>query len=347
MLALASCSAASAATPLAPTAASGATAAPAPASAAEQIALAVARDLADGRYDAALARFDGPLRRQLGRAELERLFEPRRRQRAPLTTVRVHDRKSDGGGMTLTVQCQWSRGAASELLVTVRANGEIAQLLSWDDDDPLYGYETRTALRPPFKGTWTAGNAARDLENHHYSNPNLRFAIDWVIRDRTGKTHRNDGKRNTDYYAYGQPALAPAGGTVAVAVDGVPENATPGQVDPYNAPGNHVVIDIGNGEYAMLMHLIPGSIRVRRGQRVSAGQMLGKVGNSGHCTEPNLQFQLADKARLAEARSLPAQFVRVLLDGEQAEKARPVYGTRLAPAEHWDPDGPMHEDDDD
>jgi hypothetical protein len=37
----------------------------------------------------------------------------------------------------------------------------------------------------------------------------------------------------------------------------------------------------------------------------------------------------------------------VLLDGEQAKKARPVYGSVLAPAEHWDPNGPMREADED
>jgi murein DD-endopeptidase MepM/ murein hydrolase activator NlpD len=316
-------------------------------SSADAVALAVARALADGNYAAAHARFDGALGKQMGPADVARLLEPRRRARAPLTSLRIRDRRADAGGTTLTVQCSWSRGGASELQLTVRRDGVVTQLLSWDDDDPVDHYAPKTTLRPPFRGAWTAANAARDVENHHYANPSLRFAIDWVIRDSHGKTFRTNGKTNRDYYAYEQPVLAPAPGTVVTVVDGVPENPMPGQVDEYDAPGNYVVLDIGHDEYAMLMHLKAGAMRVHRGERVRAGQPLGRVGNSGHCTEPNLQFQIADRARLAGARSLPTEFVRVLLDGEQAERVRPVYGNIVAPAERWDPHGPMHEDDDD
>ena len=313
---------------------------------ADEVALSLAQALVDGKYDAARARFAPALAAQLGPAALTAMLEERR-QRAPLKSLTVRDRARDGAKTTITLHYVWSRGAASYVQLSVDADGAVTHLQIWDDDDPLYGYATKNALRPPFKGAWTAANAARDLDNHYYSNSNLRFAIDWVIRDRSGKTFRNDGKRNSDYYAYGQPALAPSSGMVVVAVDGLPENPIPGVVDRYDTAGNQVVIDIGHGEYAMLMHLMPGSLRVHRGERVHAGQVIARVGNSGHCSEPTLQFQLADHPRLTEARSLPTQFVRVLLDGEQAERVRPVYGNVIAPADHWDPNGPMHEDDDD
>ena len=315
--------------------------------AAEETALQVVRDLCEGRYDAARRRFDDSLRGQLEVSDIDRMLEPRRRERGPVKALRVRSRRLERGGATsFTVQSVWSRGVPSELLLTI-GKGAVTQLLLWDEEDPVERYEIHASLRPPFKGSWTAANAARDLTNHYYSNPNLRFAIDWVIRDRTGSTFRNDGKRNSDYYAYGEPALAPAAGSVVISVDGVPDNPSPGEVDPYDAAGNYVVIELGHGEYAMLMHLMPRSILVRPGQRVVAGQRIARVGNSGHCTEPNLQFQIADKPRLAAARSLPAQFVRVLLDGEQAPRAKPVYGSVMAPAEHWNPNGPMKEADDD
>ena len=314
---------------------------------ADQVALDLARELVDGRYDAAFARFDEPLRKLFGRADLERLMQAKRTERAPVRALVPTQRRNDADGVTVTVRVKWTRGAPSTLEATVRPDGRVAQLLLWDEDDPLYAYETKAKLRPPFRGTWTAANLERDPENHHDRKPNQRFAIDWVIRNDTGKTYRSDGKRNADYYAYGQPALSPSLGTVVVVVDGVPENPIPGQIDNYNIAGNHVVIDIGKGEYAMLLHLIPGSIRVRNGQRVGAGQVIGRVGNSGRCTEPNLQFQLADQPRLTDAHSLPAKFTRVLVDGEQAERAMPIYGTRLAPADHWNPRGPMREEDED
>lgn len=45
--------------------------------------------------------------------------------------------------------------------------------------------------------------------------------------------------------------------------------------------GNHVVEDLGGGRFALFAHLDTGSVRVHRGQRIRAGQMLGRVGNTG------------------------------------------------------------------
>lgn len=50
--------------------------------------------------------------------------------------------------------------------------------------------------------------------------------------------------------------------------------------------GNHVILDLGAGRYACYAHLQPGSIRVKPGDRVRTGQVLGLVGNSGNSTEP-------------------------------------------------------------
>src|SRR5262249_48923804 len=118
-------------------------------------------------------------------------------------------------------------------------------------------------------------------------------------------------------------ALAPADGTVAIVVDGVPENPVPGARDSYNIGGNHVVLDLGGGEYAMLFHLQPGSIKVKVGDRVRAGQALGKVGNSGNSSEPHLHFQLGNRPRLVDAAALPAWMGPVLLDGKRVERAQP------------------------
>jgi murein DD-endopeptidase MepM/ murein hydrolase activator NlpD len=59
--------------------------------------------------------------------------------------------------------------------------------------------------------------------------------------------------------------------------------------------GDTVIIDHGHGEYSVYAHLVPGSIRVAAGQRVQAGQVIGRLGSSGNSTEPHLHFQVCDR----------------------------------------------------
>ena len=55
-----------------------------------------------------------------------------------------------------------------------------------------------------------------------------------------------------------------------------------------------IVVDIGSGRFALYAHLQPNSVRVRVGDHVRRGQVLGLVGNSGNTTQPHLHFQLTD-----------------------------------------------------
>jgi murein DD-endopeptidase MepM/ murein hydrolase activator NlpD len=316
-------------------AASPAFASPAPGVDGETISRDLARELVDGKYDAVVARLDAAAAKVITHDALARILDPLRAERAPARSVvpRLSNAKPDGT-TTYTIKGNWTRGAVSDIIVTVRDDGKVVGLLIRDQVAPIDSfdrYETKSRLRPPFRGTWTAHNAARADKNPHFAIPSQRFAVDWVMEEK-GKSYRTDGKTNADFLCYGQDALAPADGTVAVVVDGIPEN-TPGLKDAYFIPGNHVVLDLGQGEFAMFMHLVPGSITVKVGQKVRTGEPIGKVGNSGNSSEPHLHFQLADKPRFTDASSLPAKFTGALLDGKRADRAWPGEGARLAPAE--------------
>ena len=54
-----------------------------------------------------------------------------------------------------------------------------------------------------------------------------------------------------------------------------------------------VVLDLGRGRFATYFHLQPRSIRVKEGDTVRSGDMLGLVGNSG-ANAPHLHFQVTD-----------------------------------------------------
>jgi hypothetical protein len=125
-----------------------------------------------------------------------------------------------------------------------------------------------------------------------WATPEL-FAIDWV-REVGGRIYNGDGSQNTDWVGFGEPIHAVVDGTAVVAVDGKPDippmTKNPGLRTPEDYAGNNVVIAIGHGRYAVFDHLVRGSVRVRRGQHVRAGQVIGKLGNSGNTDGPHLHF---------------------------------------------------------
>jgi len=189
-------------------------------------------------------------------------------------------------------------------------------------------YQTKTPLRLPFEGRWLVLWAGRDLvDNPHAADHTQRFAVDFLIA-KGGKTHRSDGTRNSHYYCYGQPILAPGGGMVVEAIDGVPDNL-PG-ISNYARPlGNQVTIYHGQGEYSVLAHLQEGSVAVAPQQVVKAGERVGRCGNSGESREPHLHYHL--QRGLGSGAGLPAQFLNYLADGKRVERGEPQRGQVVQP----------------
>lgn len=145
-----------------------------------------------------------------------------------------------------------------------------------------------------------------------------RFAIDWgALLDAKGRTHAGDANRNRSYFNYGQPVLAVGAGKVVEAVDRYPD-----QIPNHKVPvplaaadGNHVILKLGKGVFVGYAHLVPGSVRVHRGERVRKGQVLGKLGNSGNSSGPHLHFQLMTRPSLLDSDGLPFVLDRFKLHG--------------------------------
>lgn len=174
-------------------------------------------------------------------------------------------------------------------------------------------------IGPPLRGDgWIAANGPTALSGHRRAliaaagTPTIaqRFAIDYVQMDSAGRRWVGDSLVNASYHAQGADAIAVADGVVAATKDGIPENV-PG-VSSRAVPitletigGNYVMLDIGGGRYAFYAHLQPGSLRVREGDRVRRGHVLGLVGNSGNSTEPHLHFHLSDGTSPLGAEGIP------------------------------------------
>jgi murein DD-endopeptidase MepM/ murein hydrolase activator NlpD len=100
-------------------------------------------------------------------------------------------------------------------------------------------------------------------------------------------------------------------------------------MDAKNPAGNYVLLDHGDGEYSLLAHLIPGSLAVKPADRVVAGQLLGRCGNSGHSSEPHLHYHLQTSAKVGDGDGLPAQFHGYLADGSLVSRGEPQRGQTI------------------
>lgn len=191
-------------------------------------------------------------------------------------------------------------------------------------------YRTKTSLRLPFTGDWYVFWGGRTVEqNYHAAHRDQRFAYDLVVR-RDGRSHTGDGTQLEQYHCWGLPILAPGAGTVSTAVDTLPDQQL-GRRDPRNPPGNHVIIDHGNGEFSLLAHLRRGSVAVRAGDRVAQGQKLGECGNSGNTSEPHLHYHLQNAPVFGQGEGLPAQFIDYVADGQPTSRGEPEQGQTIRP----------------
>lgn len=205
-------------------------------------------------------------------------------------------------------------------------------------EDPAAGYESGVTFRLPFDGLWyTAWGGLDVLHNYHVDYPPQRHAYDFVVW-RDGATCGGDCLANTDYYAYGQPVLAPAAGEVIAVANDLPESLPQVETDEANPLGNHVVIRVAADEYLFIAHMQPNSITVEVGDTVIAGQPIGLTGNSGNTSEPHIHIHLQDTPELfvmddageivgfADARGLPLRFTDYRANGVAVEIGVPLGG---------------------
>lgn len=151
----------------------------------------------------------------------------------------------------------------------------------------------------PVLGKWR-------VQRTHYG---ARQADQAYAMDLVPDAAARDKRTNEGWPCYGQPIVADAPGIVVIAVDGVPENVPGGRKNGYDQHGNYVVIDHQNGEFSLMAHLIPGSLKVRPGTPVQAGMELGRCGNTGMSDFPHLHWQVMDNMNASSARGLVPRFL--------------------------------------
>ena len=187
-------------------------------------------------------------------------------------------------------------------------------------------------IAPPLggKGWWNGNGCCVPADAHRflrlavdgvrYNKPET-FAIDW-IRIRDGEILEGEASENASYFAYGAKVRSATGGRVVSVRNNMPDETPnfsgahpPSVKGPEDFAGDHVVVRIRPGVYALYAHLQPGSVDVRVGEEVATGQFLGRLGNSGNTTLPHLHFGLSTGPDPLTSNSLPFVIDRYRLVG--------------------------------
>lgn len=218
---------------------------------------------------------------------------------------------------------------------------EMLDITVWlDDKDKIIGLEFlphkedtpvpdkhKTKLSLPFKGSWLVfwGGDTKELNLHHEV-PNQKFAFDFLGVDKYGRTHRGDGRANEDYFGFGREVLAPADGVVTDVITGVRDNER-GSMNPYLALGNAIFIQHRKNEVSVLAHFKKDSIRVKVGDRVKSGQVIGLCGNSGNSSAPHIHYHLQNTPVIQDGAGIKCYFQKVIV----------INGRKKEPETHYSP----------
>jgi len=187
--------------------------------------------------------------------------------------------------------------------------------------------------RLPFKGRWYVVQGGDSLDvNHHMGNPAEWYGVDFMKPEeaKPGDKKKHEGPPDLQndrdfsskaFYCWNEPVLAPSDGEVVQAVEEFADNAV-GMKDEAHPDGNYLVIKSPAGRFIFLSHLQQGSLLVKSGAHVSAGDPLAKCGNSGNTEHPVLHMRVVTDPAPGQGLGLNMVFkdIDVTLNGKQFQK---------------------------
>ncbi|MGZ0710940.1 M23 family metallopeptidase (plasmid) [Coraliomargarita sp. W4R53] len=219
----------------------------------------------------------------------------------------------------------------------------LGGVLCWVGPRLLPGRGTQSVFSP-VDGRWLGMNSpSSKVPSHGVRGYGQAYAIDLVCEPSPGSRPVFGGEAMRparDYPAFGQPVRAMVDGTIVRAsgwrrdhrarsnIVGVVYLMVEALIRELGGPGfivgNHVTILGDNGMYACVAHLQRRSISVKVGDRVRAGESIGRCGNSGNSSEPHVHAQLMDRPSLWTSQGVPMAFSAIRLgDTPQVVDALP------------------------
>jgi murein DD-endopeptidase MepM/ murein hydrolase activator NlpD len=149
--------------------------------------------------------------------------------------------------------------------------------------------EAGTKFRVPLSLLSTQCGGGRCYPTAYYdTNRSTSYRRDWACHAKTYNQHSGTDLGIGGFSAMdqGRWVMAAASGTVIAAHDGEYDRCTSGHC----GTANYIKIRHSDGRVSLYWHLKKWSVRVKVGQRVSCGTVIGKVGSSGYATGPHLHF---------------------------------------------------------
>ena len=143
-----------------------------------------------------------------------------------------------------------------------------------------------------------------------------RYAYDFCPVNAKGELFKNNGELVEDWFGFGSDIYATASGTVIEVYNGAIDSKI-GEIDfDYREAasnhkliyGNYIIIDHHNGEFSGYMHLKKGSVKFQVGDKVTQGEVIAKLGNSGDSFSPHLHYQLNNATTLLNSDGIPIYF---------------------------------------
>lgn len=209
---------------------------------------------------------------------------------------------------------------------------------------------TERVIVAPLRGDFWYAHAGPANVSHHRNTlaprggiltMDQRFATDWMhLKLSTDASGR--GLYAVDWEGtFGSEIHAVADGVVVNVVDGLPNDMAfrngfdhegneeyrewlepLGSIRWDTIGGNLVTVRMADGSYAWYEHIQPGSIRVKQGDTVTTGQVIGLVGSSGNAGAPHLHFEITDAPTKGLGNGLPYVFGSYI----QHERFEPMAG---------------------
>jgi len=209
-------------------------------------------------------------------------------------------------------------------------------------------FDNAITLEFPLKGEWMAENTpGSKIPSHGTDMLGQTYAFDFVQVNWEKKgIHFYHGSKLKYYlfgvklkenYFWGQNVYAPCDGVVLKVKDGLYEKK---RIHPLinitnlikiivvhiimkkpmtlqTALGNYIIMNCDNNVYACFAHFKKDSIKVKVGDTIIKGQVIGEVGHSGNSTSAHLHFQLMDNEDIKNAKGIPCVFEKYeVFDGK-------------------------------